>query len=120
MAGLRPSDVSCCEFYDPFSFEIIRQLEAHEFCGPGEGPDMVMDGAISPTGRLPVTTDGGTMSFSHGGGAVQMLQRVVRGVHQIQGTCPSNQVPGAQVVLCSNGGSGALFNDVILLGADAP
>jgi acetyl-CoA acetyltransferase len=120
MAGLRPTDVDCCEFYDPFSFEIIRQLEAHEFCGPGEGPDMVMDGTISPSGRLPVTTDGGTMSFSHGGGAVQMLQRVVRGVHQIQGTCQSNQVRDAQVVLCSNGGSGALFNDVILLGADRP
>ena len=42
-------------------------------------------------------TDGGLMSFSHGGGSVQMLQRVVRGVQQLQGTCVSNQVDGAEV-----------------------
>ena len=120
MSGLTPAEVDCCEFYDPFSFEIIRQLEAHEFCGPGEGPDMVMDGVIAPGGRLPVTTDGGTLSFSHGGGAVQMLQRVVRGVHQVQHRCPTNQVDDAEVVLCSNGGSGALFNDVVLLGGHRP
>ena len=58
-AGLGPDDVDVCEFYDPFSFEIIRQFEAFGFCGEGEGGDFVMDGTIEPGGRLPVTTDGG-------------------------------------------------------------
>ncbi len=120
MAGLAPDDVDVAELYDPFSFEIIRQLEAFGFCEPGEGGDFVADGRIGPGGVLPVTTDGGTMSFSHGGGSVQMLQRVVRAVQQLTGSCRTNQVADAEIALVSNGGAGAFFNDVLLLGAHRP
>ena len=120
MAGLRPADVDVCELYDPFSFEIIRQFEAFEFCGEGEGGDFVMDGRIGPDGQFPITTDGGLMSYSHGGGVVQLTQRVARGVHQLQKQCRSRQVPDAQVALCSNGGAGALFTDLVLLGSERP
>jgi acetyl-CoA acetyltransferase len=119
-AGLSPSDVDVCELYDPFSFEIIRQLEAFGFCPDGEGGVLALDGAIGPGGRYPVTTDGGTMSFAHPGNATQMLQRVIRSVQQVRGTCASAQVPGAEVALCSNGGSGALFSDVLLVGSERP
>lgn len=119
-SGLGPNDVDVCEFYDPFSFEIIRQLEAFGFCGEGEGGALVMDGAIGPGGRWPVTTDGGTMSFGHSGISTQQIQRVIRGVQQLRGTCTTMQVPGAEVALCSNGGSGALFNDLMLLGVERP
>ncbi|MEY2450457.1 MAG: hypothetical protein QOD92_31 [Acidimicrobiaceae bacterium] len=120
VAGLGPGDVDVAEFYDPFSFEIIRQLEAFEFCGEGEGGPYVEAGHIAPGGSLPVTTDGGTMSFSHAGLNAQMLQRVIRGVQQVRGTCATSQVTGAEVALCSNGGSGALFTDVMLLGSSRP
>lgn len=119
-AGLGPDDVDTCELYDPFSFEIIRQLEAFGFCGEGEGGPFVMDGTIGPGGRFPITTDGGTMSFGHGGATVQLLQRVIRGVQQLRGTCGALQVAGAEVALCTNGGAGALFNDVMLLGSERP
>jgi acetyl-CoA acetyltransferase len=119
-AGLRPDDVDVCEFYDPFSFEIIRQFEAFGFCPDGEGGPFIMDGVIGPGGRFPVTTDGGTMSFAHPGNSTQMLQRVIRGVQQVRGTCASAQVPGAEVAICSNAGSGALFNDVLLVGKERP
>ena len=119
-AGLQPSDVDVAEFYDPFSFEIIRQLEAFGFCADGEGGPFVEAGHIGPGGRLPVTTDGGTMSFSHPGINAQQLQRVIRGVQQLRGDCATVQVPGAEVALCSNGGSGALFTDVLLLGKGWP
>jgi acetyl-CoA acetyltransferase len=120
MAGLGPEDVDVGELYDPFSFEIIRQLEAFGFCGEGEGGAFVDAGHIGPDGRLPVTTDGGTMSFSHAGINAQMLQRVIRGVQQVRGTCATRQVPGAEVALCTNGGSGALFCDVMLVGSGRP
>jgi acetyl-CoA acetyltransferase len=120
MAGLGPDDVDVAELYDPFSFEIIRQLEAFGFCAEGEGGAFVEDGNIAPDGRLPVTTDGGTMSFSHPGINAQMLQRVIRGVQQLRGECATVQVDGAEVALCSNGGSGALFTDVLLLGKERP
>jgi acetyl-CoA acetyltransferase len=120
MAGLGPSDVDAAELYDPFSFEIIRQLEVFGFCGPGEGGPFVESGGIEPRGSIPVTTDGGTMSYSHPGMAAQQLQRVVRGVEQLRGDCVTGQVPDAAVALCSNGGSGALFTDVVLLGSARP
>jgi acetyl-CoA acetyltransferase len=119
-AALGPDDVDVAELYDPFSFEIIRQLEAFGFCAEGEGGAFVEDGGIAPGGRLPVTTDGGLMSFSHAGIAAQALQRVIRGVQQLRGECPTMQVPDAQVALCTNGGSGALFTDVLLLGRERP
>jgi acetyl-CoA acetyltransferase len=120
MAGLSPSDVAVAELYDPFSFEIIRQLETFGFCPEGEGGGFVSDGHIAPDGRLPVTTDGGTMSFSHAGMSAQQLQRVIRAAQQLRGSCPTRQVNGAEVALASNGGAGALFCDVMLLGRERP
>jgi acetyl-CoA acetyltransferase len=120
MAGLAPEDVDVCEFYDPFSFEIIRQFESFGFCKEGEGGDYVLSGAIQPGGATPVTTDGGLMSFSHGGATVQLLQRVIRGVQQLRGECATMQVEGAEVAMCSGGGAGALFTDVMLLGTEQP
>lgn len=120
MAGIGPSDVDVAELYDPFSFEIIRQLEAYEFCKDGEGGAFVAQGNIAVGGKLPVTTDGGTMSFSHAGINAQQLQRVIRAVQQLRGTCRSNQVEGAEVAICSNGGSGALFTDLLILGSSRP
>jgi acetyl-CoA acetyltransferase len=120
MAGLRPADVDVAELYDPFSFEIIRQLEAFGFCEPGEGGPFVEDGNIEPGATLPITTDGGTMSFSHPGINAQQLQRVIRAAQQLRGSCATNQVDGAEVALCSNGGAGALFCDVLLLGRERP
>ena len=115
MAGLGPADVDVCEFYDPFSFEIIRQFEAYGFCGEGEGGPFVMDGRIRPGGEFPIVTDGGTMSFCHAGTA-QLLQRVVAAVRQLRGAAGGLQVEGAEVAMVTNHGAGALFTDVALLG----
>jgi acetyl-CoA acetyltransferase len=115
-AGLRHDDVDVLELYDPFSFEIIRQLEAFGFCGDGEGGPFVADGHIAIDGSHPITTDGGTMSFSHAGANPQMMQRAVRAVQQLRGQAGNLQVPDAHVALCSNGGAGALFTTVLILG----
>jgi acetyl-CoA acetyltransferase len=115
-AGLRHDDVDVLELYDPFSFEIIRQLEAFGFCGEGEGGPFVADGHIAIDGSHPITTDGGTMSFSHAGSNPQMMQRAIRAVQQLRGQAGNLQVPDAHIVLCSNGGAGALFTTVLILG----
>ena len=119
-AGLRPSDVDVAELYDPFSFEIIRQLEAFGFCKEGEGGAFVRDGRIRMGGELPVATNGGLLSYSHAGLA-QMLQKVSNAALQLRGDLPAElTVPEARVALASNGGAGALFNDVMLLGTETP
>ncbi|AAS06847.1 thiolase family protein [Mycobacterium avium] len=115
-AGLRRDDVDVLELYDPFSFEIIRQLEAFGFCEDGEGGPFVADGHIALDGSHPVTTDGGTMSFSHAGSNPQMMQRAIRAVQQLRGQAGELQVPDAHIALCSNGGAGALFTTVLILG----
>lgn len=115
-AGLRRDDVGVLELYDPFSFEIIRQLEAFGFCGDGEGGPFVADGHIGIDGSHPITTDGGTMSFSHAGANPQMMQRAIRAVQQLRGQAGDLQVPDAHVALCSNGGAGAMFTTVLILG----
>jgi acetyl-CoA acetyltransferase len=115
-AGLRRDEVDVLELYDPFSFEIIRQLEAFGFCGEGEGGPFVADGHIAIDGSHPVTTDGGTMSFSHAGANPQMMQRAIRAVQQLRGQADGLQVPDAHIALCSNGGAGALFTTVLILG----
>jgi acetyl-CoA acetyltransferase len=120
MCGLGPADVDVCELYDPFSFELIRQLEAFGFCAEGEGGDFVMGGRIAVGGELPLVTSGGLLSFSHAGTA-QLLQKVIASAHQLQGALPEAlRVPDADVVMTSNGGAGALFCDVLLLGREAP
>ena len=115
-AGLRRDDVDVLELYDPFSFEIIRQLEAFGFCGEGEGGPFVADGHIAIDGSHPITTDGGTMSFSHAGANPQMMQRAIRAVQQLRGQAGNLQVPDTHIALCSNGGAGALFTTVLILG----
>jgi acetyl-CoA acetyltransferase len=117
-AGLAPADVDVAELYDPFSFEVIRQLEAMGFCKPGEGGEFVRGGRIAVGGELPVATNGGLLSFSHAGLA-QLLQKPIAAVQQLRGELPAElTVPGAHVAVASNGGAGALFCDVLLLGTE--
>jgi acetyl-CoA acetyltransferase len=114
-SGLTPEDVDVAELYDPFSFEIIRQLEAFGFCKPGEAADYVLDGNIRMGGKLPVSTNGGLLAFSHAG-AAQNLQKVITGVMQLRGQLPLElTVPDAEVALVSNNGSAAFLCDVMLL-----
>jgi acetyl-CoA acetyltransferase len=117
-AGLTPRDVHVAELYDPFSFEVIRQLEAFGFCARGEGGAYVGGARISVGGALPVATNGGLLSFSHAGLA-QLLQKPIAAVQQLRGELPEAlTVPAARVALASNGGAGALFCDVLLLGTE--
>ncbi|MEZ5504326.1 MAG: thiolase family protein [Halioglobus sp.] len=115
-AGLTPQDVDVLELYDPFSFEIIRQLEVFGFCAIGEGGDFVMEGHLRMDGRYPTVTNGGLLSFSHAGLA-QLLQKPISACAAAAREYPPElTVDGARVALTSNGGSGALFTDVLLLG----
>jgi acetyl-CoA acetyltransferase len=118
-AAMVPGDIDVCELYDPFSFEIIRQLETFGFCADGEGGDFVMNGRIAIDGELPVVTDGGLLSFSHAGIA-QLIQKVIGAVQQLRGEQPAElTVADAATAICSNGGAGALFTDVLIVGKEA-
>jgi acetyl-CoA acetyltransferase len=108
-AGLDRADVDVYEFYDNFSWEIIRYFEALRYCEVGEGADFVADGAIEVGGKYPIVTDGGTMSHSHTGES-QRIQRVVQAVRQLRGTSAANQVKDARTALVM------ALGDIVLLG----
>ena len=120
MRPRRPRDVDVCEFYDPFSFEIIRQFEAFGFCKEGEGGDFVMDGRIGSAAssrrdqrRADLVQPRGHRAAAAEGDRSSVLQ--------LRGALPA-RAHGARraVAMTSNGGAGALFCDVLLLGKERP
>ncbi|HJQ07667.1 MAG TPA: lipid-transfer protein, partial [Nocardioides sp.] len=97
-SGLTPDDIPMAVLYDHFTPYVLMQLEELGFCGRGEAPDFVKDGAIEIGGRLPINTHGGQLgeAYIHG------MNGIAEGVRQIRGTSV-NQVPDPQHVLVTAG-----------------
>jgi acetyl-CoA acetyltransferase len=114
-AGVGPQDVDVFSLYDPNSFEVIRQLEALGLCDEGEGGPLVESGAIELGGKHPVNPDGGCLAHAWNG-TQQLSLRVIEAVRQLRGTAV-HQVPGAELAVVANAGSGAQHYELALLGA---
>jgi acetyl-CoA acetyltransferase len=97
-SGLRPTDLPMAILYDHFTPYVLMQLEELSFCGRGEAPDFIRDGAIELGGRLPINTHGGQLgeAYIHG------MNGIAEGVRQVRGTSV-NQVPDANHVLVTAG-----------------
>lgn len=114
LAGAGPHDMDVFSLYDPNSFEVIRQLEALGVCGEGEGGPLVASGAIGQTGKHPVNPDGGCLSYAWNG-TQQMTLKVVEAVRQLRGSAV-HQIPGAELAVVGNAGSGAQHYEMSVLG----
>ena len=93
MAGITTADVDFAELYDPFSFQVIQQLEEIGFCQRGEGGDFVSGGRIGPGGELPVNTHGGLLSEAHMLG----MNHYIEAVQQLRGNAGTRQVENAGI-----------------------
>lgn len=113
-AGACPDDVDTFQFYDPTSFEVIRQFEIFGYCKPGEGGDFVDHERIEIHGSHPICTDGGLLSHAHLYQA-QMTQKLIESVEQLRGDSGPRQVPGASVALATGGGPPTGFYAAALL-----
>jgi acetyl-CoA acetyltransferase len=97
-SGLTTDDIDTAVLYDHFTPYVLMQLEELGFCGRGEAPDFIADGAIEIGGRLPLNTHGGQLgeAYIHG------MNGIAEGVRQLRGTSV-NQVQDSHNVLVTAG-----------------
>jgi acetyl-CoA acetyltransferase len=93
MAGVKPTDMDFAQIYDPFTFQVIQQLEEMGFCKRGEGGPFVEGGRIELGGELPINTHGGLLSEAH----VLGMNHFMEAVQQLRGNCGERQVADAEV-----------------------
>jgi len=106
-AGLSPADIDFFELHDAFSIMATLSLEANGFAERGKGPQLALDGEITPTGKIPIATRGGLKARGHPVGATGMYQ-IVEVVQQLRWEATGTQVDGARVGMTQNiGGSGS-------------
>lgn len=102
MADVSPDEVQFAEIQDPYSIQVVLQLEDCGLCAPGEGASFVEDGRIALGGRLPVNTHGGQLSH----GYLLAMTHVIEAVRQLRGECGVRQVVDAELGLVSGFGPG--------------
>jgi acetyl-CoA C-acetyltransferase len=106
-SGLKPGNIQVFELHDAFSIMAALSLEASGFAEPGKGPQLALDGEITPKGRIPISTRGGLKARGHPVGATGMYQ-IVEVVQQLRGECGETQVENACYGMAQNiGGSGS-------------
>ncbi len=99
-ARMSPADVDVALIYDPFTFQVIQQLEAAGFCERGEGGSFVEDGNTALGASLPVNPHGGLLSEGHIAG----MNHIIEGVRQLRGDAGERQVAGAEVAFVTGWG----------------
>ena len=106
-AGCKPADIDFAELHDAFTIMTALSLEACGFAERGEGARLAMVDAITPAGRIPISTMGGLKARGHPVGATGLYQ-AVEATLQLRGEAGDNQIAGCRIGLVQNiGGSGA-------------
>jgi acetyl-CoA C-acetyltransferase len=106
-AGMGPEDIDLFELHDAFSIMAALSLEACGFAERGAGVRLAQDGAILPTGKIPIATLGGLKARGHPVGATGLYQ-LAEATMQLRGEAGEAQIEGARIAMTQNiGGSGA-------------
>ena len=105
-AGVTAADIDIAQIYDSFTITLLVELESIGFFAKGEAGQAVLDGALSPGGRLPCNTHGGLLSYGHSGAAGGAFH-IVEAVLQLRGEAGSRQV-GAPALGFVHGDGGVL------------
>lgn len=98
MASLGPKNIDLAEVHDAFTISEIIHYEDLGLCAPGEGGNLIDEGATELSGRIPVNPSGGLLAKGHPVGASGVAQ-VVEIVWQLRGEAGKRQVKNARVGL---------------------
>ena len=109
-SGLTPTDMPMAILYDHFTPYVLMQLEELGFCGRGEAPGFIADGAIEVGGRLPLNTHGGQLgeAYLHG------MNGIAEAVRQIRGTSVNPVEAAASSHVLVTAGTGVPTSGLIL------
>ncbi|HTO43309.1 MAG TPA: thiolase family protein [Burkholderiales bacterium] len=112
-AGVELSDVRYAAIYDSFTITLTILLEEIGLAPRGEAGARARDGYFDRTGRLPLNTHGGLLSYGHcgAGGAMAHLAEAQL---QMTGRAGARQVKDASVVLL-HGDGGVLSSHASLV-----
>lgn len=115
-AGLGPGDIQSAQLYDSFTITVAMALEDLGFVAKGEVGAFVEDGNISPSGRLPINTDGGGLSSNHPGrrGALATIEAV----RQLRGESPGVSLQDVSNCIVSTTGGSLSATATMILGVD--
>lgn len=76
MAGVTKDDIATVECHDCFTIAGIMSIEAIGFAEHGKGPEFVIEGNTSRSGKVPFNTTGGLVGWGHPTGATGVHQAV--------------------------------------------
>jgi len=117
-AGTPVEDIDLFELHDVFSIYAALSLEAAGFAGRGQGWRLASEGQIGRSGRIPISTLGGSKARGDAGGATGVYQ-AVEVVLQLQERAAGGQVAGARVGMAQClGGAGATAATHVLARTD--
>ncbi|MHB1128320.1 MAG: thiolase family protein [Bacillota bacterium] len=111
MAGITPTDVNICEFYDCYTYTVLVTLEDYRFCSKGEGGPFVEDGKTGPGGSLPVNTGGGQLSSYYMWGMTPLSEAVI----QARGQGGERQAPKNDIIIVSGNGGVLDYHSTLVL-----
>ena len=90
-AGINREHIGVAEVHDCFTVTEMLMMEALGFAGRGEAKDMVRNGDLDISGKLPCNTGGGLVGFGHPVGATGVKQ-VLEVYRQMKGQCGDYQM----------------------------
>ncbi|HET8933404.1 MAG TPA: hypothetical protein VFN67_08200 [Polyangiales bacterium] len=103
-AGITPADVDHLMIYDAFAHLPLYGLEDLGFCRRGEAASFIWERNTAPSGKLPLNTNGGGLSYMHSG--MYGMYALQESVRQLRGTAAA-QVPNVQISVAH--GVGGMF-----------
>jgi acetyl-CoA C-acetyltransferase len=91
IAGISTKDVDFFELHDAYSIIAVLSLEAMGFAKQGEGWRLAVEGEITASGKIPVSTFGGLKARGHPIGASGVYQ-AVEAYLQLTDQATANQI----------------------------
>lgn len=99
-AGIELKDIDHAWLVDPFTSEVLFQLEDYGWCKKGEGGAFVEQVNLGPGGDLPINTNGGQLSAYHYVDLTGLSEAVI----QLRGEAGPRQVKDIEISMITGHG----------------